>query len=480
MRLDADTLRGIRAEAERIADAWRLPGFGLALATAADVPLATGIGHADIESARPQHPALRQRIGSVTKTMVGLVVMSLVEEGKLALDDRVAERLPDLRLDGPADALRVRHLLTHTGGIGEAPTLAGLRDPEAFLWSDSPAMPPLPATYPEGILIEVPPGTKWAYANHGWVLLGEIAARAAGVPIEEVLARRVFEPLGMHGSDCRDAPHPALTTPYHRAPDEDARELLARAGRPVPEEPTVDGDNVRGVYRYLGATRAAGAVQASLDDMTRYARALLRRADGVVRPETFAAMLAPAWCPHPALGHMGLAFFCEPHLGRASFGHNGGVVGGWNTHLSVYPDLDLAVLVHLNCSHPRFDRIVSEILAAVLGPAPALPEAPLDARVAASACGLWEAPPGPLTNVRVSTSTGRIRIERDGGDLWLRARRGPWKAGVRLVPIDPRDPGLFAVADGDPDPARVWLSRDARGEATGLHVRRFASLVRAA
>jgi len=214
--------------------------------------------------------------------------------------------------------------------------------------------------------------------------------------------------------------------------------------------------------------------------MTRYASALLSRGAGIVRPDTFAAMLAPAWCAHPRLGHMGLAFFCERRFGHASsFGHNGGVAGGWNTHLSVYPDLDLAVLVHLNCALARFDRLVSEILAAVLGLAPALPEAPLDPRLAASACGVWEAPPGKLTNARIATSTGRMRVDLEGGELRLTARRGPWKAGVRLVPADPGDPGLFAIADGDPDPVLIWFSRDARGEATGLCVPRFAALVRA-
>jgi CubicO group peptidase (beta-lactamase class C family) len=477
---DANRLRHIRGEAERIAEAHRLPGFGLALATSRDVPLAVGIGFADVESRRPQDPAARQRIGSITKTMVGLVVMSLVEEGKLGLDDRVALRLPDVRLDGPADALRVRHLLSHTGGIGEAPTLAGLRDPEAALWSDSPGAPAVRDAYPDGIQIEVPPGTKWAYANHGWVLLGEIAARAAGLPIENLLARRIFEPLRMRESDCRDEPHPALSTPYHHAPDADARELLERAGRAVPDEPTVDGHNIRGSYRYLGAARAAGAVQATLDDMTRYARALLRRADGIVRPDTFAAMLAPAWSPHPRFGHVGLAFFCDAsRFGHASFGHNGGVAGGWNTHLSVFPDLDLAVLLHANCSHPRFDTVVSEVLRAVLGPEAALPPAPLDPRVAASAPGLWEAPQGPLTNVRVATSTGRLRVDLDGGELRMTARRGAWKQGVRLIPADPGEPGLFAVEDGAPERALVWFSRDARGDVTGLHVPRFASLVRA-
>jgi hypothetical protein len=119
------------------------------------------------------------------------------------------------------------------------------------------------------------------------------------------------------------------------------------------------------------------------------------------------------------------------------------------------------------------------VLRAVLGPEAALPPAPLDPRVAASAPGLWEAPQGPLTNVRVATSTGRLRVDLDGGELRMTARRGAWKQGVRLIPADPGEPGLFAVEDGAPERALVWFSRDARGDVTGLHVPRFASLVRA-
>ena len=75
--------------------------------------------------------------------------------------------------------------------------------------------------YPDGIDIEVPVGTKWAYANHAFCLLGEIVARTEGRRIEEVLEQRVFGPLGMSNSDCWDQQRPDLTTGYHHAPDHD-------------------------------------------------------------------------------------------------------------------------------------------------------------------------------------------------------------------------------------------------------------------
>jgi CubicO group peptidase (beta-lactamase class C family) len=159
--------------------------------TAEELCYSETLGHADIESSRALEPRQRHRIGSITKTMVGLCTMALVEEAKLALEDRVIDRLPEIRFEGPADALLIRHLLTHTGGIGEAPTLEHLRDPESALWSDTAEIPAVADSYPDGILLEVPPGTKWAYANHGWALLGEIVARADGCPIHEVLRRRV-------------------------------------------------------------------------------------------------------------------------------------------------------------------------------------------------------------------------------------------------------------------------------------------------
>jgi CubicO group peptidase (beta-lactamase class C family) len=477
-KFGAEDIQRVRETVDSLVEQYHLPGLSIGVVLGQELAYAEGFGFADIEGRRPQGPNLRQRIGSITKTMVALCAMALVDEGRLSLDDRVVQRLPDVKFDGPADSLTVRHLLTHTGGIGEAPTEGDLADLDAILWSERDEVPGVPALYPNGIRIEVAPGTKWAYANHGFVLLGEIIARVEGEPIEEVLRRRIFEPLGMSDTDCLDRPHRTLTTGYHRAPDADQRELLQRAGRDVPEEETVDGHNIRGRYTYVRG-RAAGAVQSTIPDMARYASALLRRGAGIVRPESFDAMTAPQWCPDERLQSIGLAFFRTPLFGRRTFGHGGGVLGGWLSMLTVLPEESLAVLVHANLYLDTLYRVEGRILQAVLNaPDQVLPSIPVDPAVLSGAPGVYEATPGRLTNFRIITGTGRIQIAAEGGRLTLHARRGPWKGGVRMLPVDSADPAFFVLDTGEPAPPCVALLSDQERRVTGLRFDRLVYMVR--
>ena len=147
----------IRSTVSGLVDEHHLPGISVGVVSGQDLVFAEGFGFADIESRRPQDPGLRQRIGSITKTMVALCAMALVDEGKLSLDDLVVERLPDLTFHGPADTLAVRHLMTHTGGIGEAPTMDHVTKPFDVLWSDTSDVPPVGEAYPDGIVIEAAP-----------------------------------------------------------------------------------------------------------------------------------------------------------------------------------------------------------------------------------------------------------------------------------------------------------------------------------
>jgi CubicO group peptidase (beta-lactamase class C family) len=194
-------------------------------------------------------PARRQCIASITKTMVGLCAMALVDEGRLRLDAKVAGLLPDVAFDGPAGAMTVWHLMTHTSGIGEAQTAEWLADtvnPNA----DARRKPGnFASMYQGGVTVESEAGAKWAYANNGVNLLGEIVSRAEdGAELRDVLSRRIFGPLGMHDTDLLGQDHPELTTPYHRAPNDDTREQLTRAGIPIKDETPVDGVNIRGKF----------------------------------------------------------------------------------------------------------------------------------------------------------------------------------------------------------------------------------------
>jgi len=113
------------------------------------------------------------------------VAMVLVDEGRLDLDATVSSIVPGFR-GGDKDDVRVRQLLTHSGGLlWWAPLFEELRGRAAFL---------------ERILemdLDYAPGTKSVYSDLGIILLAEVLQRVAGEPLEAIARRRLFEPLGM-------------------------------------------------------------------------------------------------------------------------------------------------------------------------------------------------------------------------------------------------------------------------------------------
>ncbi len=463
----------ISETAERLLEEFHLPGFSVGVVSGDDLVYAEGFGWADIESRRAQDPGLHQRIGSITKTMVCLCTMALVDEGRLSLDDRVADLLPDLQLNGHGDALKLRHLLTHTGGIGEAPTEKDIADPLRILWADDTNTPPLPEKYPDGMTIDIEPGTKWHYANHGWMLVGDIVARTEGAIIEEVLERRIFAPLGMSVTDNYDLPGDRLTTGYTHAPSHEALDQHEFLGQHVTGEP-LDGHNIKGEWVYVNG-RAAGAVQSNITDMARYASALLNDGAGIVRPETFAEMLSPQWCPDDRLFNIGYSFFRSRQFGEFVFGHGGGVAGGWNTDLAVIPGRNLAMMVHLNATLDVSGEVYSQLLQAVLGaPDPVLPDVTLDPKILAAAPGVYSMPEGKLTNSRPIRTHGRLQITGESGELILRSRRGPFRSGVRLLPADENDPFFLALDTSALQKPKIALVTNAGGEVTGMRLDRLA------
>lgn len=131
---------------------FHLPGLGLGLVAGGELTHAEGFGWADIAAKRPYTPDSRHRIGSITKTMIGLSTMALVDEGRLSLDARVPELLPDITFHGPSDSLTVWHLLTHTGGIGEVPNRDDLKKPFDKLFYETDPTVPLAELYTEGAM----------------------------------------------------------------------------------------------------------------------------------------------------------------------------------------------------------------------------------------------------------------------------------------------------------------------------------------
>lgn len=179
-----------------------IPGI-VALVADADRILYTGaFGRQDVGNDIPMATDSIFRIASMTKPVTSVAVMMLVQEGDVGLDDPVSDYLPAFEDEqvienfNPADKsyttraasgpMTIRHLLTHTSGLGYAfsnHTLAALIGPEP-----GASVTRLPLLHD--------PGSRWTYGESTRVL-GTLVEEVSGQPLEEFLSERIFVPLGM-------------------------------------------------------------------------------------------------------------------------------------------------------------------------------------------------------------------------------------------------------------------------------------------
>jgi CubicO group peptidase (beta-lactamase class C family) len=196
----------LKAKVAEVLDRW--PSAGLAAGVIRGGSLAWFWGHgvADAGSKAPVTKDTVFRIGSVTKTFTALAVMQLWEQGLVDLDAPASDYLRFIRLVPAKASFRpatVRHLLTHTAGIGYWRRLADLLQPGvgSGVRAGRSGAPPLADYYRRGLMVEVEPGTKWVYSNHGFAVLGQIVEDMAGQPLDRYLRDHIFAPLGMEHTD---------------------------------------------------------------------------------------------------------------------------------------------------------------------------------------------------------------------------------------------------------------------------------------
>lgn len=149
-------------------------------------------GMANMEWNIPNAPETKFRLGSITKQFTAVLTLQLVEQGKIKLDGKISDYLPDYRKD-IGDKVTIHHLLTHTSGI---PSYTGQPGFFENVSRNPYKVSDFVAKYTSGDL-EFDPGSKYAYNNSGYFLLGAIIERVTGKTYEQVLQENVFNPLGM-------------------------------------------------------------------------------------------------------------------------------------------------------------------------------------------------------------------------------------------------------------------------------------------
>jgi CubicO group peptidase (beta-lactamase class C family) len=431
----------LKATVAQVLDRW--PCAGLAVAVIADGGLAWFHGHglADVATQTPITEKTVFRIGSITKTFTAIAIMQLWEQGLVDLDAPANGYLRSFQLVPTKPDLRpatVRHLLTHTAGVGFWRRLSDLMQPGvgSGVRAGPSGAAPLAQYYRRGLPVDVEPGTKWAYSNHGFAALGQIVEDVSGQPLDHYFRDRIFDPLGMENTDLvrSDRVRPNLALGYVLR----SRGLKPVADREVP-------------------TPGGGGVYSTAADIARYVTALLGRGanehGSVLKPESMATMFRPHFQPDPRLPGMGLAFDLGEEGGHKTVGKIG-ILSGFHSAISMAPQEGIGVTVLSNTG--GLDGIgAPEPLAAALlrrrlglGLDPIRTDIPPRPDTWSQICGWYRPDAGPVTNLFARALMGagaRVVVER--GLLMLKPLTPipALRRGMRLHPDDPDDPWVFRI-----------------------------------
>jgi CubicO group peptidase (beta-lactamase class C family) len=248
-------------------------------------------------------------LASITKPIAIAAVMSLVDQGTLALDDPAQKYIPEFRGEG-REGITIRQLMTHVSGLpDQLPENAELRSRHAPL-----------SAFVEGAIrtpLLFPPGSKYSYSSMGILLATEVAQRISGKSIASLVDEVVYRPLEMRHSALgigRLDPKTFMRCQLEKA--------AAESGGGDPETQSWDWNSE--YWRALGSPW--GGAHGSAADVARFLDAFLHPQGTLLRPETAGLMVTnqnPAGFRPRGLGFdlgKGLA---GAHVSDRAFGHGG-------------------------------------------------------------------------------------------------------------------------------------------------------------
>ncbi|MGC9995975.1 MAG: serine hydrolase domain-containing protein [Terriglobia bacterium] len=310
----------------------REPGLAVLVRLNSKTVFKRGYGSRDLRAGAPINARSNFRLASCTKQFTAMAVLLLVHDGKLRLDETLADVFPEFPAYGRA--ITLRNLLNHTSGLVAYEDLMD-KTYAGKSWQE------IPQISDAGVLelmekqtgTKFPPGTAWEYSNSGYCVLAKVVEKASGLGFADFLRRRIFVPLKMHDT---------LAYEYGK------NQVKARAYGYTQDAGTwLETDQSP-----TSATLGDGGVYSSLDDLRKWDDALRRHtllSEAEMRPALTPVALPQDFHSSSEGGPVkyGFGWFLDPYRGHARMWHSGESIG-FRTVIERFTSDGLTIIVLAN------------------------------------------------------------------------------------------------------------------------------------
>ena len=339
-----EKLKALDEKIERIMRERQIPSVSFAVLQEGKTPHLRALGLANKELRESASLTTPYRIASISKMVVAIAVMQLVEAGELSLDDKVSQLLPRLAFSNKwaeTHPLRLEHLLESTTGWDDI----SLKE---FAYNNNPPLGLATAMTinPSNRSSRWPPGTRHAYANSAAAVAALVVESKTGMSFYSYAEQKIFKPLGMQSATYALEVE-NIATAY-------------KQGKPVNYKPIL--------------FRPAGGLSVDIEDMAKLTKFYLDKGQGLLRPETIEQMerdnttnVSPFSAGYGQFNHA--RFYDGVHYR----GH-GGSLPGWLSELSYSPKHKTGFVVLQNSENGRGFREVVKAITDYLAEGYAVPQ----------------------------------------------------------------------------------------------------------
>jgi D-alanyl-D-alanine carboxypeptidase len=310
-----------------------LAGLSVAVGVNGKVVYAQGYGYRNVAKRLLATPTTIYNIASITKQFTAASVMLLQQDGKLDVDDPIGKFLPSFP---HGNTITIRDLLNHTSGLAD---YLDILQPNQF------SIPNIIAAV-EKAPLRFTQGTRYEYSNTNYILAGVIAGKAAGLPFDAFLTKRIIKPLGMRSTSIG-------TTPVDMP--QGALGYTVVDGKTVVTPP--QGVNI--------LDYPDGGVNTTVLDLVKWDQAL--DSGRVVNPKLLAMMMTPG--PHGAetTYRYGFGLQIDSAFGQREISHQGEWTGYAGENVT-FPDRRISIILLSNTDGFNEEYIAREIFALVARP----------------------------------------------------------------------------------------------------------------